>query len=600
MISFVVGKASIKEDLYLSDIWVYDLKEYRKIRLTRSGKDSRPRWSPDSKAIAFVSKRGVKEKEKARGVWLIEVEGGEAYPLFKMDWGIEDLQWSSTGREIVFVAPLQKEEDVKEVGRIPLWFNGKGFVYTRQTHAFLYDLREGTYRQVTEGILEVVQAEISPDGKKLAYIASTEEVRPYIQDLFIVDLEGGEVRRLTSGDMHIAEICWSPDSRSIAMRAHRLERGFATNYRLILLELNEGFSEPLKDFPYNIDNALNSDVRLYPIKRRLRWGRDGIYFIAQRKGSAVLLKYDGEVKEVIVGNLSIESFSVREGKLAFTSMNSHSLPELFYKDGDKILKLTNFHDDSKVEDIRAPKRFTFSASDGREIESWLLEGGERLLLYIHGGPKTAFGNAYMHELQCFASAGFSVLLVNPRGSDGYGEEFADIRGSYGRRDFMDLMEAVDEVVKRFKMDAENMAVAGGSYGGFMTNWIIGKTDRFKAAVTDRSICNWISFFNTSDIGFYFAKDQLQADPWTGFEKLWKYSPIAYVDKVNTPLLIIHSMEDYRCWLDQAIEFFTALRYHGKEVKLVLFPDEDHDLSRSGKPSHRVKRIKLYIEWVKGR
>jgi len=204
----------------------------------------------------------------------------------------------------------------------------------------------------------------------------------------------------------------------------------------------------------------------------------------------------------------------------------------------------------------------------------------------------------MHEFHVLTAKGFVVIFSNPRGSDGYGEEFADIRGHYGERDYKDLIEVVDEAVKRFDfIDPERIGVTGGSYGGFMTNWIVGHTKRFKAAVTQRSISNWVSFFGTTDIGYYFAPDQIGGDPWSNTEGYWEKSPLKYAPNVETPLLIIHSMEDYRCWLPEALQFFTALKYLGKTVELALFPGENHDLSRGGKPKHRIKRLELIASWM---
>jgi len=219
------------------------------------------------------------------------------------------------------------------------------------------------------------------------------------------------------------------------------------------------------------------------------------------------------------------------------------------------------------------------------------------ILYIHGGPKTSFGDAFMFEFQLLANNGFAVLYMNPRGSDGYSEEFADIRRNYGKRDYQDLLEGISYALQNFNfIDPNRLGVAGGSYGGFMTNWIIGHTKLFKAAITDRSIANWVTFFSTSDIGREFTLDQIGSDPWGEPAKLAEQSPISYLKDVDTPTLIIHSQEDYRCWLGEALQLYTSLKYLGKQAKLVIFPHENHDLSRSGKPKHRVIRLEHYLNW----
>jgi len=214
-----------------------------------------------------------------------------------------------------------------------------------------------------------------------------------------------------------------------------------------------------------------------------------------------------------------------------------------------------------------------------------------------------YGEGFIHEFHVLSGKGYVIIYTNPRGSTGYSQDFRDIRGRYGDRDYKDLMETIEYVIENYDfIDSKRLGVAGGSYGGFMTNWIIGHTNRFKAAVTQRSISNWISDYGTTDIGFYFNEDQIAGGfdrpywirKW--FNKYWDHSPLKYVGKVKTPLLIIHSLEDYRCWLDQALQIFTALKRRGIPSRLVLFPKENHDLSRKGKPKHRIKRLEEIINW----
>nr|WP_282550590.1 S9 family peptidase [Halonatronomonas betaini] len=255
--------------------------------------------------------------------------------------------------------------------------------------------------------------------------------------------------------------------------------------------------------------------------------------------------------------------------------------------------------------ISEPEHFTVKASDGVELDAWIIkpvgyQEGEKYpaVLEIHGGPKTVYGSIFFNEFQILANAGYAVIFSNPRGSDGRGNEFADIRGGYGQRDYQDLMEVANTALERYDLiDADRLGVAGGSYGGYMTNWIVGQTDRFKAAVSQRSISNWVSMFATTDIGYYFVKDQADgATPWNNLDELWDSSPLKYADRVSTPTLLIHSEEDYRCWLTEALQFFTALKYHGVESRLTIFKGENHELSRSGKPEHRIRRYQEMLDW----
>ena len=219
------------------------------------------------------------------------------------------------------------------------------------------------------------------------------------------------------------------------------------------------------------------------------------------------------------------------------------------------------------------------------------------ILDIHGGPKTAYGKIYYHEMQYWANQGYFVFFANPRGSDGKGDIFADIRGLYGTIDYDDLMKFTDFVIEKTpEIDTKRIFVTGGSYGGFMTNWIVGHTKRFKAAATQRSITNWLSFHGTSDIGFYFSKDQTSGHPLTDMDRLYEQSPIKYTKNVVTPLLFIHSDQDYRCPIEQAMQFFTLLKEQGLDTKFVWFKKETHELSRSGKPQARIKRLQEITTW----
>jgi acylaminoacyl-peptidase len=202
-----------------------------------------------------------------------------------------------------------------------------------------------------------------------------------------------------------------------------------------------------------------------------------------------------------------------------------------------------------------------------------------------------------HECQVWANRGYFVLFCNPWGGDGRGDRFADLRGRYGTVDYNDLMTFTDKCLETYpQIDKERVAVGGGSYGGFMTNWIIGHTDRFCCAASQRSISNWISKSCTTDIGYFFNADQMASTPWDNHEKMWWHSPLKYADKCVTPTLFIHSEEDYRCWLPEGIQMFTALKYHGCEARLCMFRGENHELSRSGKPKHRVRRMTEIAEW----
>jgi len=607
-IAISIHQASLDEDAYLSDVWLADSGGSVMTRFTSSGKDSDPLWSPDGRSILFLSRRSFSKDEKGNELYVMPVGGGEARSVVRRKEGIEGPKWSADSRSIYFVSAVFDEEkdDVKVVKRINLWFNGKGFTYNARGHIFVSNIEAHETKQLTKGNFEVIEVHPSHDGSRIAYLASLDDLKPYITDIFVRELETGDELKLTSSDASITTLAWSPDDKAIAFTGNTLTSGLASHDHLWAVPASGGHQPTqVEKIDRNKANTLNSDVRSKTHgPARIEWEGDFIYYAQAVGGAAHLcrLKPGKEPELVVGGERSLEGFDVRGRAITFVSMDSQHLEELYVQDGrDSGVTSLNRRVYEEL-DVVSPSSFSFVASDGERIEGWVLppsptHGKSPAILYIHGGPKTAFGFSYMHELQVYAAAGFAVIYTNPRGSDGYTERFADIRGNYGDRDFKDLMEALDQATKQFPfIDETRLGIAGGSYGGFMTNWAVGHTDRFKAAVADRSISSWISFFGTSDIGPYFTEDQMAGDLWADEGKLLSFSPLRYAKNVTTPLLLVHSVEDYRCWMVEGLQFFTALKYLGKEAEMVLFPGENHDLSRTGKPKHRVARLKQYLRW----
>ena len=330
-----------------------------------------------------------------------------------------------------------------------------------------------------------------------------------------------------------------------------------------------------------------------------------LYFLSTLEDFSVIncLHRDGRLEFVTEKDGSVDFFDVHGEHLVYGAMKDYGLQELYVKENLKETCITK-HNQKILEEysISKPEKI-FMESHGEQIEIYVIkpidfkEGKDYpAILDIHGGPKTVYGNVFYHEMQVWANMGYFVFFTNPHGSDGRGNLFMDIRGKYGSIDYEDLMKATDIVLEKYPIDKARVGVTGGSYGGFMTNWIIGHTDRFACAASQRSISNWISKFGTTDIGYYFNADQNQSTPWDNVEKLWSHSPLKYANKVKTPTLFIHSEQDYRCWLAEGLQMFTALKYHGVEARLCMFRGENHELSRSGKPKHRVRRLEEITNW----
>ncbi len=582
-IAFPVGKADLDQDKYVYRIW--GVKRGKEpFPLTEGPNDSSVDWEPDGQRFLFIRKS---EDRKQLAVWH---PNGKVHVVMEHK-RIKSARWASKNLAIALIGEGKDEEDVKRVREVPFWSDGEGWTYHVTNRLYAIDLKTGESWPITDEKLHVRDFDVSPDGK-LAFLAIKDRKRPLNVSLFVGELDG-EFRELQDS-WYLVMVSWRGDSEALGVVGHDRSRGIATNHHLYETPINEWNPRDLVMLDYSVTNRLNSDVRGgKDLKPRWEGGR---WYLVLHTGMEVHLYRTGDegLKRITEGELSVEGFDIRSGVIAASIMTSDRPAEIFLV-SEGMKRVTSFNDGflSRVR-IRKPERFSFEASDGVKVEGLIYkpDNPKGAVLYVHGGPATAFGHAFMHELHLLAKK-YVVVAVNMRGSEGYGEEFRDIRGRYGERDFQDLMEAIDSI----SWLPENLAVMGGSYGGFMTNWIITHSDRFKAAVTMRGISNWLSMYGTTDIGFYFVEDQIEGTPWDNFDSYWEKSPLAHISNVKTPTLIIHSLNDYRCWLDQALQLFTALKLMGVETEMILFPDEGHDLSRSGKPKHRVERLKAILDWL---
>ena len=623
---FTYSQVNMGEDKYDTHIWLLDLSKKRPVQFTHGMENaSNPRWSPDGKTILFTSSRPSeddekddKEKKKAQ-IYLIPVSGGEAKRITDFEDGVQNPVWSPDGKTIYFTSPIfkgekRKESDVKILRRIKYKGDGIGFYEGKYTHLFSVPAKGGKVKQVTDGEYDVTSPVLSPDGKTVAFTGNFDEGADYsyLRYIYTVPAKGGEPKVLLKRQGSVGALGYSPCGKHLAFTGYEVEDPDLVWYHQTQLWTMPAKGGKPKCLTAEFDRTVSARGG------SVKWSPDSkhIYVKFPNHGTSHVhrVSLKGEVEALTEGKMSVGSFTMDEaGKVfAFNASDPMTPYELWTLDDGGPAKRTELNK-ALLKKLRLvePEEFWFTASDGTEVQGWIVRPrdmteGERYptCIEIHGGPRGAYGftlGAAEHEFQVLADYGYAVVYTNPRFSTGYGEKFCgEASGHWGERDYLDIMEATDYVVENYDfVDPERLGVLGGSYGGFMTNWIIGHTDRYKAAVTMRCISNWYSFHGTSDIGWMSLPTMelnWGKDPWDDLERIMEKSPITYIKDMVTPTLIIHSENDYRCPMEQGEQLFAGLKKLGRTTEMVRFPNEPHGLSRMGKPKHREERLQHIVRW----
>lgn len=632
--AYVLHEVDLEENKYLSNLHLLHLDSNETRKLTAFNKESSFKWLDDEN-ILFTTIRDEKDKEESESlkeftqVYKINIHGGEADKFVRFNKKVSSYEVLHNG---IFLASayydnnskdqstldekeladelkrLKEEKDYEVLEEIPYWSNGSGYTSRKRNRLSLFD-EKGQFIKYLSGEYTNIENIKLNDKKDQAVILSSTfmDKEDLYNELSIFD--GVAVIKLETSGLSISYAEFLSENMLILTATNMKTYGINENSKFYTYNLGSGELKLItKDLDISMYSSVGSDSRYGNGKSRVI-DNEALYFTTTKGSDSHIMKIaaDGEIKEVMTEEGSADALSVKDGNILFIGMKNTSLQEIYKVENGKSVKLTSYNDWIKEEiNLSTPEPLSYTLEDGRTIDGFILkpsdyEEGKKYpaLLEIHGGPKTVYGSVFYHELQYFASCGYFVIFCNPRGSDGKGNSFSDIRGLYGGIDYEDLMNFTDLSLETYKdIDEDLLFVTGGSYGGYMTNWIIGHTDRFKAAASQRSISNWISMFNTTDIGFYFADDQTAASPWENHDKMWEQSPLKHADKVKTPTLFIHSDEDLRCWIAEGLQMFTALKYHGVDARLCMFRGENHELSRSGKPKHRVRRLKEMDEWFK--
>lgn len=624
---YVVRKINEETAQYVSNLYVVDL-ETKEERQWTFGEHlhQTPTFSPDGAMLAFVSNR-----TKTNQIYLLPVNGGEAKQLTFFHKGASNPIWSPDGNMLLCSAGVKSGETIhtkeeqnekKElqplvVDRLIYKADGRGFIKDTYSQIALIHIDSGESVQLTQGDHSYAASCWSPDGTAVVYSAnlSDDPDAVFTSDLYVYNIDSKETVNLTTGQGSFGRASWSPDGSYLAFLGSQEENQTVTTTKIWLYDFSAQKMHCItQEWDVDVEDVGVGDLHSWRRNPGLIWTADseGFYFLMSDQGNVGVYHgtVEGELTPVLFENLHVYDLSVHSnGQQAVVGISTPTLPGELYTlnltSGDRE-QITHLHD-TFLDDVvlAGAESFTIKASDGWDLQCWLMkpagyEEGEKypLILEIHGGPHMMYGNTFVHEFQTLTASGYGVLYINPRGSKGYGQVFADaVRGDYGGKDYQDLMDAVDYVIREYDfVDEMRLGVTGGSYGGFMTNWIVGQTDRFKAAVTQRSISNWISFYGVSDIGYFFTEREIKSDLYDNIEALWKHSPLRLADKVNTPLLILHGELDYRCPIEQGEQLFNALKRKGKETRFIRFPEATHDLSRSGDPKLRLDRLTYIRDW----
>jgi dipeptidyl aminopeptidase/acylaminoacyl peptidase len=592
-------------------------------------------WSSDGKWLVFASQV---DNELDKKLAAEQKDKGSTQKRDSID--AENRQPGQvTGEASARPAPLagewdedsEDEKDVEdkgdhaiEIDRVHTRGEGQGLLL-RRTHLFIVPAEGGTPLQITEGDWDATSPRWSPEGSnakqyRLAYLANKgpDSELNSVNDIHIVSIDTkgkpGKSRQVTAHNHSVGTLDWLPDGSGFTIFGQsRIEEGaLATNLELERVSLDGKIVSLTAGLDRTAGSFVNSDLWAGTGELRTRFSHDGktAYFLVTTEGAAHVYSVPiggGKAREVIGGKRQVLNFGVSRNGIVFAAAAADLPCDLFVADfeGKHERRLTDVNRDFKdTFHIGEAKEFWLKRPDGVRVQGWMITPPDfdkkkkyPLILEIHGGPHVSYGQSYLHEFQVLAARGNIVLFTNPRGSQGYGQTFSDaILNDWGGVDYDDLMACLDYAISQGYVDEERLGAAGGSYGGYMTAWIIGHTQRFKAAVASRAVTNLYAAWGSGDYTWALWSWEFQGMPQERTEIYLERSPVTYVKEMHTPLLITHAEDDYRVAIEQADELYRALKVLKRTVKMVRFPSGGHDISRSGKPSLRVERLEQIAGW----
>ncbi|PYE50335.1 S9 family peptidase [Paenibacillus barcinonensis] len=621
------------------------------VELTGGTKDSFPAWSPDGSSLTFL-----RSAEAGKGLWALQTGEPEAVMLISPERKIMSYVWSPDGKYIAFTSKIQSSKAQHRDGcvddeslnksnavlavepasvlrgkvyeRTTPKAEGAGWWDGQYTHLFVYEIDSGQITQMTSGYWSVNMPVWSPDSLKLAFMSKQtkeEHLDPdllYHTDVYIISIDDAKQAKpyqVTDSSLQISQYSFTPDGKQLILIASDRQYGSGSHNQLFTISLERGIPRLMApELDMHIGNAALSDMKSVsaspsPVISQ-SFPQQGVYVLGTHDGNVDVYRVHADGSSEVVtpaGEKDVYQYTIAadEKTLVVAALTDSHPGELYIVEVEtgQMKQLTRRNDEFMAGQlVNVPQRIEFTSSDGWLIQGWLAipdvrsEGKIPLILQIHGGPHAMYAGTFSHEMQTLLADGYAVLWINPRGSIGYGQNFARAcRGDFAGGDYRDLMEAVDyALATNDKLDELRMGVAGGSYGGVMTNWIIAHSSRFKAAVTQRCISNWLSMYGTSDIGISYVEGVIGGNPAEHAAYLWSRSPLAHAHQIETPLLIMHGEQDYRTPIAQAEELYTTLKRYGKTTKLIRYPGSNHSLLKSGKPSLRVDSFEQVKAWFK--
>lgn len=607
---------------YASTVYQADLTKASVRRLTvEEGSDQQPRWGPDGEHLAFVSDR-LTDDDRPQ-LWLLPTAGGEAQQVTNVPGGVSSIEWSPSGEQILFSQRVEhddidadrdldvpeeyepEEPDPRVIDRTVYRAN-EHFFDRRREQVYTLDVGEESVHRVSEWDELDHQFATWGDDRTVYYLSKLgEDPDDSLEyELVSVDVETGDRERVDEIEGFVTGLDATTDGR-VVFAYSPTPRPTIQQPQLIEIDPDTGKWTNLTE---GLNRAVFGQIEIGP-------DEEFVYFHTPDTGGNLIRRVPlsgGEIEVLTDDAGTSGAFSVGQDHLAYVKSEWDHPGDLFARSLSEThhRRLTSVNDDLLDERVVGrPEVLWFESSAGHEIQGWLLTPPDEadveepypLVLEIHGGPHSMWttSGTVWHEFQSLSGAGYAVLWTNPRGSLGYGEDFASaIERDWGDVTYDDLMTALDTVIERPEIDESQLFVTGGSFGGYQTTWTIGRTDRFEAAVSQRGVYDFAAFYGTTDV-YQLIESEFDATPWEDHAYLYEHSPTSLVEGVATPTLLIHSEEDYRTPIATAEMYYRALRKLEVPTRLVRYPREGHELSRSGEPAHRIDRIERIIRWFDG-